>query len=108
MNEIQAWQEIIEEWKKVDRLRRLNQEFYDQLGDTFFFLLKYAEKNNIALPNKMGLYGMIDRLHERMRFIYPSDESYHEDDDRHEVNGTLLPVLLSYRQIFPRRLSGNF
>jgi hypothetical protein len=79
MNEFQAWNEIIEEWKKVDRLRRLNQEFYDQLGDTFFFLLKYAEKNNIPLPNREGLFSMIDRLHERMHFIYPSDESYHPD-----------------------------
>jgi hypothetical protein len=99
MNEFQAWNEIVEEWKKVDRLRRLNQEFYDQLGDTFFFLLKYAEKNNIPLPNKQALYSMIDRLHERMNFIYPPDESYHhdgEDDDRHEVNSTLLVALLTY------------
>jgi hypothetical protein len=97
MNELQAWQQIIEEWKKVDRLRRLNQELYDQLGDVFFYLLKYAEKNNILLPNKEALYRMIDNLHERIHFIYPSsDESYQrgdESDDRHEVNSTLLLVL---------------
>jgi hypothetical protein len=72
-----AWQEILVEWKRVRRMKRLIQELYDQVGGTFFFMLEYAKKNDITLPNRDALYQMADRIHKQMDEI----ESSRSDED---------------------------
>jgi hypothetical protein len=48
---------------KLNHLKRLNQQLYDQLGGAIIYILKYSEKHNIPLPNRDGLYRMIDNIH---------------------------------------------
>lgn len=81
-----AWQEIMEEWKRVKRMKRLVQDLYDQVGGTLFFILEYAKKNNISLPNRIGLYQMADRIHRQMDEIesfkrIKTDESLQSDNN---------------------------
>jgi hypothetical protein len=77
INELDAWEEIAYEWKKVKNMKRLVQELYEQVGGTLFFMLDYANKNNIPLPSREGLYWMADRIHFLMDRIEPpkSDEN---------------------------------
>lgn len=49
------------EWQKARRIEHLNQELYDQLGGTIIYILGYAKKSNIILPNEQTLNKMIDR-----------------------------------------------
>ncbi len=74
MNEFEAWQKIIEEWKQVDRMKQLNQRLYDELGGALMYILDYADKNNISLPNRDRLYRMIDNIHSTTNAI----EEYHD------------------------------
>ena len=54
-------------------MKRLIQELYDQVGGTLFFMLEYAKKNDIILPNRDALYQMADRIHKQMDDIEPFD-----------------------------------
>jgi hypothetical protein len=74
MNEFAGWQKVIFEWKKVQRMKKLNQELYDQLGGTFLYILQYARKNNIILPNTDSLDRMADRIHHLMDEIEQSSD----------------------------------
>jgi hypothetical protein len=51
MNKFHAWPNILIEWRKVNRMKSLNQRLYDQLGGSIIFILNYTETNNIPLPN---------------------------------------------------------
>lgn len=64
MDEFDAWQKIMEEWKLVRRAKRLNQQLYDMLGGAIIYILHYAEKNNIDLPNRDELRCMSDNIHD--------------------------------------------
>jgi uncharacterized protein YabN with tetrapyrrole methylase and pyrophosphatase domain len=66
MNEFDAWNKILEEWREIKRTKRLIQELYDQVGGTLFFILDYAKKNGIPLHNRDSLYRMADRIHHLM------------------------------------------
>jgi hypothetical protein len=50
--EFEAWQNILNEWKRLDRLRRLNQRLYDYLGSSIIYLLEYSKRNNVVLPHE--------------------------------------------------------
>jgi hypothetical protein len=63
MNDFEAWEKIIAEWKEVNRIKRLNQELYDLLGGSIVYLSEYAKKNNITLPNKDEINRMAGRIH---------------------------------------------
>jgi hypothetical protein len=60
MNEFDAWHQILSQWKDVTRVKSLNQQLYDQLVGAIIFILKYAEKNAIALPNRDSLNRLLD------------------------------------------------
>jgi hypothetical protein len=79
MNEFDAWQQIVEEWKQVDKMKKLNQRLYDELGGSLIYILEYSEKNNIILPNRDRLFRMVDNIHKTMNTIW----DYH-----HKINGT--------------------
>ena len=92
-----AWQEILEEWKRVRRMKRLVQDLYDQVGGTLFFMLEYAKKHDIPLPNRDGLFQMADRIHRQMDEIESSrrisDEDLQsniEDENRRRLDRTLM------------------
>ncbi|MDQ4015142.1 MAG: hypothetical protein M3136_05205 [Thermoproteota archaeon] len=75
MNEFEGWQKILSEWREVNRMKRLNQELYDLLGGAIIYIMEYAEKNDIHLPNQDALYRMADRIHYLMGEIEPSSTS---------------------------------
>jgi hypothetical protein len=83
MNEFDAWQQIVEEWKQVDKMKKLNQRLYDELGGCLMYILEYSEKNNIVLPNRDRLFRMVDNIHKTMDTIW----DYH-----HKINGTTSPT----------------
>ena len=81
MDEFETFEKLTNEWKKVQRMKRLNQELYDLLGGSLVYLVKYAEKNKIVLPNRDALYSISDRVHGLMDSInQASDESYHQQN----------------------------
>ncbi len=92
-----AWQEILTEWKRVRRMKRLVQELYDQVGGTLFFILEYAKKNNITLPNRDALYQMADRIHKQMDEIesFRSDENLQSRKDW-KTDGELTEPKIDY------------
>jgi len=63
MNDFEAWEKIIQQWKEVNRMKRLNQELYDILAGSITYIGEYAKKNNITLPNKDEINRMAGRIH---------------------------------------------
>src|SRR4051794_9816826 len=63
MDEFEAYEKIVKEWKAVNKMQDLNQRLYDELGGALMYILEYAEKNNIVLPNKERLWRMVDNVH---------------------------------------------
>jgi hypothetical protein len=63
LNEFEAWQKILEHWKQVDKMKQLNQRLYDELGGALMYILDYADRNSIVLPNRDRLFRMIDNIH---------------------------------------------
>jgi hypothetical protein len=63
MNDFEAWQRIIEEWKKVDKMQNLNQRLYDELGGAIQYILEYSKRNDIVLPNRIRLFRMMENYH---------------------------------------------
>jgi hypothetical protein len=61
-----VWQKIHDEWRDVRRIKKLNQELYDLLGGALIYILNYAKKNDILLPNKNRLEETTDRIHTLM------------------------------------------
>ena len=71
MNEFEAWQKILNEWKEVDRARRLNQRLYDYLSSSIIYLLVYSKKHDFILPHKQSLIKMIEDSEKIMDEISP-------------------------------------
>lgn len=69
MDEFEAWQKILDEWKLVRRAKKLNQQLYDMLGGAIVYILHYAEKNKIDIPNRNELRRMSDNIHDLTRRI---------------------------------------
>ena len=38
MNEFETWQRMLDEWKEVDRIRRINQRLYDYLASSIIYI----------------------------------------------------------------------
>jgi hypothetical protein len=85
MNEFEAWQKIIEKWKEVDRMKILNQRLYDELGGSLMYILEYAERNNIILPNKDRLWRMVDNIHETIDIV----KNHHDKINRYRFSTNL-------------------
>src|SRR5438874_6623829 len=77
MNDFEAWQKIHDEWRDVRRIKKLNQELYDLLGSALIYILNYAKKNDILLPNKNRLEETTDRIHTLM---FEIDKPVSSDD----------------------------
>ena len=72
MNEFETWQKILDEWKEVDRIRRINQRLYDYLASSIIYLIDYSKKHDFILPHKDRQIKMIDDLKKLwMKFHHP-------------------------------------
>lgn len=74
-------------------MKKLIQELYDQVGGTLFFILEYAKRNNISLPNRDSLFQMADRIHRQMDEIESfkrirSDENLQRDENNGDPTET--------------------
>ena len=83
MNEIEGWYEILESWKKVKRMKKLNQELYDILYGTIGYIIEYSRKYGIPITKQNEIIRMVDRIHYLMDEIEPPipDESLQSDKD---------------------------
>lgn len=88
----------IEKLRYALTVQRVNEELIEQLGSSIRWLLHYAKKYNIPLPEQDKIQLLIDRTLEITNKI--PDESYHsdkDDDDSRRVNRTILGVLFNQR-----------
>jgi hypothetical protein len=94
MDEFIAWQKVLYEWNKVQRMKRLNQRLYDQLGGSIIHIMNYAKENDIPLPNKDKLYDLVDKAELIINDINKlSDEnlqSNKDDENRRRLDRTFL------------------
>jgi tyrosine-protein phosphatase YwqE len=84
MSSLQAWERILFEWKQVHRLKTLNQRLYDQLGGSIIHIIRYAEENNIPLPNRDKLYELVDKAEnviDEINAVKLPDESLQSDNN---------------------------
>ena len=51
---------ILDEWKEVHRIRRINQRLYDYLASSIIYLIEYSKKHDFILPHKDRQIKMID------------------------------------------------
>jgi hypothetical protein len=83
MNEFQGWQKILEEWRQVERMKKLNQELYDILFGAIAYIIEYSKKYGVPIPKKDEMKRMADRIHYLMGEIEPpTDESLQPDKNR--------------------------
>ncbi|KAA2283865.1 hypothetical protein [Candidatus Nitrosocosmicus sp. SS] len=62
--DFEAWQEILEKWKQVNRMQDLNQRLYDELGSAIIYILEYSKRNDVVLPNRERLWKLVENIHE--------------------------------------------
>lgn len=60
-DEIDIMQKALLEYKDAVRIKNMNQELLQHLGDSIFYLIKHSEKYNLPLPKKDELIRMVDR-----------------------------------------------
>lgn len=83
MNDFEAWQERLSEWKQVNRMKNVNQRLYDYLASSIIYILEYAKKNGIILPHRDVLYRMVERAEENIDIINTiSDERIQPSKNR--------------------------
>lgn len=61
MNEFEGWMKIINEYQEVQKLVRLNQNLYDQLCGSVYYLKKYADELDLPLKKREELNLMLER-----------------------------------------------
>ena len=70
-------------------MKRYNQELYDQLGGAIVYILRYAERNDIILPNKDILFRMIENVHDitaRIKQLHKEVNTKADDLNRTRIN----------------------
>jgi hypothetical protein len=72
MNEIEAWREILNSWEKVKRMKKLNQDLYDEITSALGQIIRYCKTNDIPIPHLSKLETIFGRIHILMEEIEPS------------------------------------
>jgi DNA replication initiation complex subunit (GINS family) len=93
-DEIDLLRQALQKHDQVSRLKRINEELYSHLTGSIYYLLKYAEKQDIQLPQKEALLGMVERADFIIdQFAKPSTESKH---DKHYRQGNRTQKMVLY------------
>jgi len=95
MNEFEGLSKILQGWQEVNRLMKLNQELYELLSGSLHYLIRYAEKNNIELPNKVALYEMMNRIHSTIETIPPPQDEQPNRNNRRRNNTRPIVAIAS-------------
>src|SRR5215208_4462106 len=90
MNESEAWLKILDEWKQVDRARRLNQRLYDILASSLIYLLEYSKKYDFILPHKDRLNKMIEESEKIMDEISPPNFKHPNGTPREKTEPKII------------------
>lgn len=81
-DEMGIMNKALQEYENAKRLKNINQELYDQLAGSIYYLLKYSEKYNIPLPKKDELIRMVKKSHFLMdQFSHPTTLDTKKTDD---------------------------
>jgi hypothetical protein len=59
MDALRAMQDALNIMEYARSMKRLNEELYEHLHGSILYILRYAEKNNIILPQKNELLGIL-------------------------------------------------
>lgn len=60
-DEIDIMRKSIMNYDQAIRIKKLNEELYEHLTGSIYYLMKYAEKNNLPLPKKNELLQMVEK-----------------------------------------------
>lgn len=60
-SEIDLMRKAIKQYDKALRLKQINENLYEHLTGSIYYVLRYAEKHQIALPDKSNLIDMIEK-----------------------------------------------
>jgi len=60
-DEIDILEQTISEYRDAKRIKNMNQELLQHLGDSIFYLLRHAERYNLNLPKKEELERMVEK-----------------------------------------------
>ena len=60
-DEIDILRESIKKYDNAICVKKLNENLYEHLTGSLYFILKYSEKHNIPLPNKDKLFDMVKK-----------------------------------------------
>jgi len=71
MNEIDVLEETIEEYRKVKRLKKLNENLTEQLLGSIQYLIEYSEKYHFQLPKKTELLQMVENGYSLLQQLDP-------------------------------------
>lgn len=86
---------ILDEWKEVHRIRRINQRLYDYLASSIIYLIEYSKKHDFILPHKDRQIKMIDESEKIwMKFHQPISNTQMEHPEIQQ-NQLLLLLFLS-------------
>jgi hypothetical protein len=77
--------DMMDEWREVRRMKRLNQELYDLLGGSIIFILGYSKKNKIPIPQYNHLKRMSARIHSLINEIYTSSDDSLQPKKRNQI-----------------------
>ena len=86
---------ILDEWKEVHRIRRINQRLYDYLASSIMYLIEYSKKHDFILSYKDRQIKMIDESEKIwMKFHQPISNTQMEHPEIQQ-NRLLLLLFLS-------------
>jgi hypothetical protein len=69
MDEYRVLQDALNVMRDAQAPKRLNQELYDHLCGSILFMIRYADQNNIALPNRDALLALVTKSDDYIHMI---------------------------------------
>lgn len=64
-DEIDILKKTIMTYERAIKVKDINEQLYEQLMGSLYYICKYAEKYNIPLPEKEVIYDLIERCRNR-------------------------------------------
>lgn len=101
---IDVLREAVFQHEKANLLLELNDKMYHEIIGSVVYIMKYAERNNIRLPNKENLYNIVKRAEQQYDSIYetsnrkffPDQPKGNRKNNHRRGNRTCFRVLLRY------------
>jgi hypothetical protein len=96
MNNDLLRRELISELKAVYETRTLEMQLIEQFDFAFNWVMRAAEKNNIELPNELGIHQCLQRIAELMKTLHPTTrDAIHDETTRQRKRTKIIAIHLS-------------